>query len=79
MYTICQIRRSFPSKTSVHAEEGTLAHEFADVELKKSQGIISDQAYNAKLFELRSHDLYTDDMEEHVSVYTDYVLEQLVS
>lgn len=69
----------FPSKTSVHAEEGTLAHEFADIELKKSQGVISDQAYKAKLFELRSHDLYTDDMEEHVSVYTDYVLEQLAA
>jgi len=69
----------FPSKTSVHAEEGTLAHEFADTELKKSQGILSDQAYKAKLFELRSHELYTDDMEEHVAVYTDYVLEQLAA
>lgn len=67
----------FPSKTSVHAEEGTLAHEFADIELKKSQGILTEQAYKAKLFELRSHDLYTDDMEDHVSVYTDHVLEQL--
>lgn len=69
----------FPSKTSVHAEEGTLAHEFADIELKKNQGVISEQAYKAKLFELRSHELYTDDMEEHVSVYTDYVLEQLAA
>jgi hypothetical protein len=67
----------YPSKSSVHAEEGTLAHEFADIELKKSQGILSEEAYTAKLLELRSHDLYTEDMEEHVSVYTDYVLEQL--
>ena len=69
----------FPSKTSVHAEEGTLAHEFADVELKRNQNILTEEAYQAKLSELRDHELYTDDMEEHVSVYTDYVLEQLAS
>lgn len=68
-----------PSKTSIHAEEGTLAHEFAELELRKSQNIITTEAYGATLAELRDHVLYTDDMEEHVEKYTSYVLEQLSS
>lgn len=67
----------FPSKTSIHAEEGTLAHEFAELELRYSQNIITQEAYEATITELRSHDLYTDDMEEHVAVYTSFVEEQL--
>lgn len=69
----------FPSRTSIHAEEGTLAHEFAEVELRYSQGIISKDVYDAALHMLRSDDLYTDDMEEHVAVYTSFVEEQLSS
>lgn len=69
----------FPSKTSIHAEEGTLAHEFAELELRKSQNIITTEVYEATLAELRDHVLYTDDMEEHVEKYTSYVLEQLSS
>lgn len=69
----------FPSKSSVHAEEGTLAHEFAEVELRYSQEITSKEVYDAALNMLRGHELYTDDMEEHVDVYVSYVLEQLAS
>lgn len=69
----------FPNKSSVHAEEGTLAHEFAELELRWGQKIITKEAYEATLYELRGHDLYADDMEEYVAVYTGFVEEQLAS
>ena len=67
----------FPNKSSVFAEEGTLAHEFAELELRYGQNIITQETYEATLYELRAHDLYTDDMEENVAVYTSFVEEQL--
>lgn len=67
----------FPNKSSVFAEEGTLAHEFAELELRRGQNIITQEVYEATLYELRAHDLYTDDMEENVAVYTSFVEEQL--
>lgn len=69
----------YPNKSSTFAEEGTLAHEFAELELRYSQSIITPEAYEATLHELRAHDLYTDDMEEHVEVYTSFVQEQLTA
>ena len=69
----------FPNKSSVFAEEGTLAHEFAELELRWGQKIITQEAYEATLHELRAHDLYSDDMEEHVAVYTSFVEEQLTA
>lgn len=68
-----------PSETSIHAEEGTLAHEFAELELRLHQKLISPIVYEATIKDLRSHKLYTHDMEEHVSKYVDIVLEKLAA
>lgn len=69
------------SETSIYAAEGTLAHEFAETKLRlstlveKSDGNARKQ-YDSRLTELRSSDLYTDEMEGQVEKYTDYVLEE---
>ncbi len=60
-------------QTSVYAAEGTLAHEFAELELKKFLKTILPN----DLITLRANTLYTSDMESEVEKYTSYVLEQL--
>lgn len=66
----------YPEQTSAFAEEGTLAHEFGELELLKIMKLVSESEYKSKLKELRAHELYTDDMEEHVDVYVTKVMEQ---
>lgn len=66
----------YPEQTSAFAEEGTLAHEFGELELRKIMQLIPLKDYQRKLKELRAHELYTDDMEEHVDVYVTKVMEQ---
>lgn len=69
-------------QTSIYAAEGTLAHEFAELELKRALGQIlpilelNQTAYNQSLKTLRANSLYTSDMESEVEKYTSYVLEQ---
>lgn len=74
-----RLEEPFPSKSSVHADEGTLAHEFGELELRKIMKLITVPEYKNKLKELRAHELYTDDMEEHVDVYISTVMEQFNS
>lgn len=64
------------NKSSIYADEGTLAHEFGDVNLRAFFGQITKEEHRKNLKELREHELYTDDMEEHVEIYTDHVIEQ---
>ena len=70
-----QANPSLEDESSDFAKEGTLAHEFGELELMKSQKQISVAEYNAKLEELRAHRLYTDEMEGFVDDYVSYILE----
>lgn len=62
-------------QASVYAAEGTLAHEFAELELKKALKTVLP--YMTILETLRANTLYTSDMEPEIEKYTSYVLEQL--
>ncbi len=65
------------SKSSSYAEEGTLAHEFADLNLRWifAKTATNDKIRNAELKKLRANKLYTDDMESEVDKYITYVVE----
>jgi hypothetical protein len=63
--------------SSRFADEGTLAHEFADISLQKETKKISASSHYNKAKTLRENELYTDEMEGEVEKYTSYVLEQL--
>lgn len=66
---------------STYAEEGTLAHEFADLELRIKSFVGSNSIkrdLEKQKAELRKHKLYAPEMEEYVRVYVDYVLEQWI-
>ena len=59
--------------SSVYAAEGTLAHEFADVELRYFNGEITEEQYHVRLGKLRRNKLYTDEMEPQTDKYVQYV------
>lgn len=79
-----RMEEEIPSKdgSSVYAEEGTLAHEFADLELriKTHTGEIGEGTdYDRWEYQKQKHKtnaLYDPEMDDYVKAYTDYVLEQ---
>jgi len=78
-----RMEEDIPSKgSSSFAQEGTLAHEFADLELrikthtgKIGKGTDYDRWKDQKE-KHKTNALYDPKMDDHVKVYTDYVLEQ---
>jgi len=70
-----RLEEQFPSHTTGYADEGTLAHEIAEVQLLYALKQISMDEFIAKTEKLFAHKLYSDEMFEYVQEYVDYVLE----
>lgn len=66
------------SAPSVYAAEGTLSHEFGDINLRFKNGEISEKIYNSELKKLRKEDLYIDEMEGEVEKYVNIVWESFL-
>lgn len=67
-----RLEEGFPEETSVYAEEGTLAHELANIKLRVDLKLMSMDNYKAQIEELRKHPLYYFEMEDEVMVYVNY-------
>lgn len=65
-----------PDKTSSYAMEGTLAHELAEIELKKHFGLINIFEYKNRLAVIEDDELYNDEMPEFVDVYVTHCIEE---
>jgi len=59
----------------VYAEEGTLAHEFADLNLRFWTKAISLRTLDTEIKKLKKSPLYAPDMEGEVDKYINYVIE----
>ncbi len=69
-----RLEDTLPDSTSVYAEEGTLAHDFAALVLRRNiTDLMSDAEYETNLKTLQAHELYQDEMLEHVNTYLEYV------
>lgn len=67
-------------KSSVYAEEGTLAHELSELYLRKDiLNSISEQDFDQRLEEIMANGLFNEEMLEVVPIYTDYCTAQLGS
>lgn len=65
-------------KSSVYAEEGTLAHELSELYLCKDVlETINEQDFDARLEEIMANSLFNEEMLEVVPIYTDYCSAQL--
>ena len=65
------------SATSVYAAEGTLAHEFGELHLRKNINEIDEEKLLTEVSKLEESDLYSPEMDEEVDKYVTYVMEQL--
>lgn len=67
------------NETSVYAKEGTLAHELAELYLRKDTlQTISELDFNAEFEKIMSDELFNEEMLDVVPIYTDYCTEQLI-
>lgn len=67
-------------KSSIFADEGTLAHELSELYLKRDAlGIISEQEFDSFFEEIISNELFNEEMLEAVPMYTDYCIDQLIA
>ena len=71
-----RLEESFEESTSSYAEEGTLAHEFAELALRKSVGKIELGDYRKAVNKLKKSEFYSPEMPDEVRKYTDYVIRQ---
>lgn len=62
-------------RTTVYADEGTLAHEYAENRLNHALGRKSEHAYRAEIKRIEAHELYGPKMPEYVGKFTDVVVE----
>ena len=71
-----RLEESMEEETSVYAEEGTLAHELAEMKIAKEVGLISKQKYARKLKQLRSDPFFTEEMDKATDVHKDFCIER---
>ncbi|EQC0525431.1 DUF2800 domain-containing protein [Listeria monocytogenes] len=72
------LEAKFPEQRNggVFAQEGTLAHSFAELLLQKFNGDVAKAEYARKLNRLKKNSLYDASMIDHVEVYTTIVIEK---
>lgn len=65
-------------KSSVYAQEGTLAHELSELYIKRDTLLaISEQEFDQRLEEIMANELFNEEMLDVVPAYTDYCASQL--
>jgi hypothetical protein len=72
-----QLETQFPDSTSEFAEEGTAAHELSEIYLRKYIGEITKAAYTRQLNKAKKGKYYSQEMEDYVQVYVDFVIERI--
>lgn len=63
------------NRTSTYAEEGTLAHEFCNLELDAWRGVIDEKTAKKERTKLKKDKLYKAEMDGYVADYVAYVRE----
>jgi hypothetical protein len=71
-----RLEEGFPNESSPFAEEGTLAHEFAELLLKKQLKLITVKEYTKLAAPHVASKFYSEEMLEEVQKHVDYVKQQ---
>ena len=76
-----RLEEQFPESESDFAKEGTLAHELAELKLRKYfiETGMAKRAYTTKLNKLKKNELWQDEMEGYTEEYVDYVKQTILS
>ena len=69
-----KLEASLPDTSSTAAAAGTLAHEIAELKLRKAfADPITAQKFNTELRKFKKHELYEPIMDKHTDMYLDYI------
>ncbi|WP_234972708.1 DUF2800 domain-containing protein [Fusobacterium necrophorum] len=73
------LTKDMPDTTSEYAAEGSLAHEIAELKLKKKivDPGMSARKFNAEMKKLKGRELYQEEMQEFTDIYVDFIQEQM--
>lgn len=71
-----RLEEYFSETTSIFAAEGTLAHGFGELGLRKAIKLITLRKYNSEVKKLKLLELYNPEMDTEVQKYVDFVLGQ---
>lgn len=69
-----RMEEEFPEESSPYAEEGTLAHEYAEAYIKSATNAERQEVLNLEFNRVRTSKWYNEDFEMHVQSYVSYVL-----
>ena len=69
-----RLEEQFPESTSVFAEEGTLAHEIAELKLRKHfTEPMGQSTFTRRLNKMKKNELYQEEMLKHTDTYLEYL------
>lgn len=69
-----RLEEQFPDTTSEYAREGTLAHEIAELKLRKHfTEPMAKATFTRRLNKLKKNELYQEEMLKHTDTYLDYL------
>lgn len=68
-----RLEENFENKQTVYTQEGTLAHELAELKLRKTYETMSTRKYNLELKKIKENELYKSEMDSHTDTYADYI------
>ena len=75
-----RLEEQFEDKTSIYAEEGTLAHELAELKLRLELKEITKRTYTLKFNKAtKDNPLYSKDMDDYVDVYKEICMEKYLN
>ncbi len=75
-----RLEEQFEDKTSIYAEEGTLAHELAELKLRLELKEITKRTYTLKFNKAtKDNPLYSKDMDDYVDVYKEICMEKYIN
>lgn len=72
-----KLEEHFPDETSEFAEEGTLAHELAELEIKSHLNLIKPHDWNTEIKTISRNKFYSNQMWEHIKDYKNFVIERI--
>ena len=70
-----RLEEKFPDKSGEAAKEGTVAHELAELLLRKMAGVIPEARYEQVLATIKESKYYDAAMQEHCEQYATHVME----
>jgi hypothetical protein len=74
-----RLEEKFENKNTSFSEEGTLAHEFAELNLKKQLKLITPKQYSTLVAPFLANEYYSPEMETEVQKHVDYVIQQFTA